>query len=92
VSFAHQPLGHLAIPIEPLRLEVRPVRSANLRAFIPIETQPPQPVKNSLNLVPRRSLDVSVLNAQDEDAPRAPGVQPVEERRSGTANMKVSGG
>src|SRR5258708_4414570 len=42
-------IGHRAMPVETLRLKVRPEGTANERAFIPIEPQPTHPIEDALN-------------------------------------------
>ena len=83
---------HRAIAIEPLGLKVRTVRAADLRALVPVETEPAQAVENALDHVRRRALDVGVLDAQDEDAAVPAREEPVEERGAGAADVQVAGG
>ena len=56
--------------IQALRLEVR--------AFIPIDAEPSQPVENSLDQFRAIALDVGILDAQDHRAALAARKEPVE--------------
>ena len=89
---ASETLGRGPVSVEPLRLEVRRVRPADVRAFVPVESQPAQAVEDARDHLVRRALDVGVLDPQDEHAAMAPRVQPVEERRAGAADVQVAGG
>ena len=88
----YEPIGHGAIPIEALRLKVRAVGSVDVRALVPIQPEPPKAVENAFDHVGRGSLDVGVLDSQDEHAAGPPGEQPVEERRPRAADVQISGG
>src|SRR5687767_2441635 len=68
------------------------MRSAGDRTFIPGEPEPAEPVENPRDHVRRRSLDVGVFDAQDEDAAMAPRVEPVEKRGAGAADVEVACG
>ena len=81
-----------AIALEPLRLEIGRVRTADLRPFIPVEPEPSQAVENAGDHVGRRALDVGVFDAQDERAAVPPRVEPVEERRARAADVQIAGG
>ena len=67
------------------------MRSADVRALVPVEAEPAQPVEDAGDHVGRRALDVGVFDAQDERAAVAPRVEPVEERRAGAADVQVTG-
>src|SRR5262249_582967 len=77
--------------IATVRLQVRFVRSADDRPFIPVEAEPSHPFENALDHFVRRALGVGVLDAQDEDAAVTPREEPVEERRSRAADVKITG-
>ena len=68
------------------------MRSADVGALVPVEPEPAQPVEDAGDHLPRGPLGVGVLDAQDERAAVAPGVEPVEERRAGAADMQVARG
>ena len=82
----------VAVPVQPLRLEVRRVRAAHLGPLVPVQPQPAQPVQDAGDHVGRRALDVGVFDAQHEHAAVAAGVEPVEERRAGAADVQVARG
>src|SRR5687767_3198026 len=87
-----QLLSRGAIAIEPLGLKVRRVRAANLRPFVPIDAQPPQSIEDTGDHFGLVTLDVGVLNAQDERAAVAARIEPIEQGSPGATNMKITGG
>ena len=60
--------------------------------LVPVEAQPAEALEDAGHHVGRRALDVGVLDAQDERAAGAAGVQPVEERGARAADVQVAGG
>ena len=88
----HETIGHRAVAIEALGLEVRRVRSADVRPLVPVEAEPAQAVHDSRDHLPRRTFGVGVLDAQHERAAVPAGIQPVEQRRAGAADVQVAGG
>src|SRR5262249_52678783 len=82
---------HRTMTIDPLRLEIRAERTADERAFIPIESQPAHSVENATDHFSRRTLEVSVFDTQDEHAAAAPGEQPVEKCSAGAADVEIAG-
>ena len=70
--------GRGAVLLEPLRLEIRRVRPVDVRSFVPIEPEPAQSIENASDHLVRRALDVGVLDAKNEDAAMAAGIEPVE--------------
>ena len=66
--------------------------AADLRAFVPVETEPAQAVEDALDHLRRRALGVGVFDAQHEHAAEPPREQPVEEGRAGAADVQVAGG
>ena len=91
-SLRDEGVRHRAMPIAPLRLKVRPVRPADLRPFVPVQTKPAQPVEDAVHHFVRRALGVGVFDAQHEDAAEAPREQPVEQRRARAADVQVARG
>ena len=83
---------HRAMTIDALRLQIRTVAAADLRALIPVEPQPAQTVEDPGDHLVRRPLDVGVLDAQHKDAAEPTREQPVEQRRARAANVEVAGG
>ena len=81
-----------AVAIEPLRLEVRRMRAADFGALIPVDAEPAQAVENAGDHLGLRALDVGVFDAKDEGAAVTAGVEPVEQRRAGAADVEVAGG
>ena len=61
------------------------------RLAVPIEPEPFEPVENRLDRRLRRPFAVGVLDAQQELAAEALGVEPVEQRRARAADMQEAG-
>ncbi len=91
-SRAEQLRGVRLIEMQPLRLPVRTVRAADVGPFVPVEPEPAQVAHDRGLRLARRSLDVGVLDAQDEGAAGAAREQPVEQRRAGVADVQLPGG
>ena len=72
--------------------DIRAVGAAHVRAFIPIEAQPAQPVHDGLDGPPHGALLVGVLDAQNKPAAMLAGEQPVIERGARPADVEVAGG
>ena len=90
-ALLHERVAVRPVLVEPLRLEVRGVRPADVRPFVPVEAEPAQAVDDPRDHLPRRSLGVGVLDAQHERAAMPPREQPVEERRARAADVQVAG-
>ena len=73
-------------------MKIGPEIPAGVRAFIPVQTEPAQPIVNRL----RRDFGVPgpvcVLDAQDERAAGMFGVEPIEKRGARAADVEVTGG
>ncbi len=82
-----QLLRRRAVAIETLRLEIRRVRAADLRALVPVDPQPAQAVENPGDQFGLRPFDVGVFNTQDERAAMAPRIEPVEQGGARAADM-----
>ena len=72
-------------------MKVRRVRAANLRTFIPVDAEPAQPIEDSGDHLGLGALHVGVFDAQDERAAVTTGVEPVEKRSAGAADVQVAG-
>src|SRR6185503_423053 len=70
-----------AVDMKTLGLPVRTELAALLYPFVPVQPHPPQVFDDGLLRLPSRSLDVRVLDAQDERAARPAREKPVEQRR-----------
>ena len=72
------------------RLKVGRERTVHIRTLVPIEAEPPKPVKDRLE----RSLDVAlavgIVNPHYELTPVVPREEPVEERRPNTADVQIA--
>ena len=90
-ALGDEAVRHVAIAIEPLGLKVRSVRSADQRAFVPVEAEPAQAVENAFDHRRGRPFGVGILNSQHEGAAMAPCEEPIEQRRAGAADVEVAG-
>ena len=91
VAVRQKAFGRGLVAIEPLGLEIRPVRSADLGTLVPLEPQPAQALENSADHLRRRTLEVGVFDAQDERAAVPPGEEIVEKRGTRAADVQVAG-
>jgi hypothetical protein len=82
----------LLIARPPLRLIVGRVRTADVRAFVPIDAQPAEAVQDRGERFVDVSLRVGVVDPQNELAAVPAGEQPVEERRAHAADVQIAGG
>ena len=82
---------HRTIAIEAFGLKVRPVGSADVRPFVPVEPEPPQAVEDAFDHLARRAFGVGIFDAQDEHTAVAAREKPVEERGSGAADVQIAG-
>ena len=74
-----------------LRLEVRGMRPADPRPFVPIDPQPLEPREDRLERFLDIPLRVGVVDAEDERPAMPPRVQPVEQRRADAADVEITG-
>ena len=87
-----QPADRRLVAFEPLRLEVRFVRPADLDPFVPVQPEPTQ-VFGDLPLgAGHVALGVRILDAQDERSAGLPGEQPIEQRRPRAADVQMARG
>ena len=77
---AKQLLGDLAMALGALKLAYR--------LAVPIESEPFQPIKNRVHRGLGRSLAIGVLDAEQERAAEALGVEPVEQSRARASDMQ----
>ena len=59
-----------------------------VRTFVPVEPKPPQRLSNCVDKLLGRLLGVGVLNPKDEGPARVAGEEPVEQCRTGSADME----
>ena len=71
-------------------MTIRALKLAD-RLAVPIQPQPFEPVENRLDRGLRRALAVGVLDAQQELAAEALGVEPVEQRGARAADVQKAG-
>ena len=78
-----QLLGDLAMALGALELADR--------LAVPVQAEPFEPVENRVDRRLRRAFAVGVLDAQQERAAEALGVEPVEQSRARAADMQEAG-
>ena len=78
-----QLLGDLAMALGALELADR--------LAVPVQAEPFEPVENRVDRGLRRALAIGVLDAQQERAAEALGVEPVEQSRARAADMQEAG-
>ena len=92
VAAAEQLIGVRGVQVQPFRLPIGAVHPAHVGPLFPIETEPAQVLENPDLGFLGRSLDIGILDAQDERTVLAVREQPVEECRARVTHMKVAGG
>ena len=85
-------LGGVFIELQALRLVVRPIVAADIGAFVPVQLQPAQGIKDVLLRPLHLAGDVGVLDADDELAAVATGEEPVKQSRADIAHVGIAGG
>src|SRR5262245_40375076 len=78
--------------MQALRLTIGTVHAADVRPFVPIKPEPAQILENADLGFLRRSLDVGILDAQDERPVLAVREKPVEQGSARVTDVKVTGG
>jgi hypothetical protein len=91
VSRLNQPPHRGLVIFNPLRLEVGCVRPLNSRAFVPVESEPVQAIKNGLQDFGQVTLGVGVVDPEDEPAAVLTGEQPVIEGGADQPKMERAG-
>src|SRR6185436_4417802 len=84
-------LGVGAVQMEPLRLTVRSASAADVRPFVPVQTEPAEIPEDGRLGFGGRPLDVGILDAEHELAARPARHQPVEERGARIADVQLPG-
>ena len=92
MSGFQQPLGSVDIKVIALRLKVRAIRTADLRALVPVDAEPAEPVEDGLKCLGLVAFSVRVVDAQDELAAVPSGQQPVEQGGADAADVEITGG
>ena len=82
-------LGQQALGVGPVAGGVLALEE---RALVPGEAEPAEPVEDDPGVRLGAALAVGVLDAEHEGAAGVPGVEPVEERGAGAADVEVAGG
>jgi hypothetical protein len=75
-----------------LALKVGPETATGMRAFIPIEPEPAQPVVNGLRGFLGVAGAVGILDAQDKSAASVFRVEPVKQSGARAADMEIASG
>ena len=88
VALGEQPIGVGAVDVEPLRLTVRRVRSADVGALVVIDAEPPQILEHAGDGFLGDPARVGVLEPQDELAAVVAGEEPREQRAPHVADVQ----
>src|SRR5690606_24925616 len=86
-----QPRGRRLMPLGPLALVIRLMRTADLRPLVPVDPQPAKPPEDRLQRFGDIPLSIGVIDAQHKTAAALPRQQPVEKRGANPADMQVAG-
>ncbi len=76
-------VGRSPVPIEPIGLVV---------FLVPVDPQPSEAVVNRRHQLRAAPIGIGVFDAQHHHPSGVPSVEPVEQRRTGTADVQVAGG
>ena len=76
---------------QPFRLEVRTVRAAGVRSFIPVQAQPAVSSQQRIKRAGHYPPPVGIFDTQNERPAVMAGEQIVKQRRPQSANGQVSG-
>src|SRR5207244_13324353 len=82
-----QALGMGVVDVQTLGLPVAPGR----RALVPVEPEPAHRVQDRLDRLVRRPGAIGVLDPEHEHAAMVAREEPVEERRTGAADVEMTG-
>ena len=92
LALGNQALGSLAVDGQALRLPVRAVLAADLRALVPVKAQPTHGAQDDLRVLVGGAGGVGVVDAQNEGAASGAGKGPVVDRSARAAHMELAGG
>jgi hypothetical protein len=92
IPLRNKALSYVTVNIKALRLNIGGVFTPHLRSLIPVKTQPPQGIKDSLHRPLNLAGDIGILNADDEATAVVAGKQPVKQSRPDIAHMGITGG
>jgi hypothetical protein len=92
ISLRNKALGYVTVNIKALRLNIGGVFTPHLRSLIPVKTQPPQAVKDSLHRPLNLAGDIGILNTDDEATAVVTSKEPVKQGRPDIAHMGITGG
>jgi hypothetical protein len=92
MSLLHQLLRGALVEVQALGLDVRGMRSLDLRPFVPVQPQPPEGVQGGFHRPWDNALLVGILYPQNKDPAMVAGEEPVEEGRPEVAHVGLAGG
>src|SRR5690606_32290118 len=84
-------LDHVAVDLSALRLAVRPVRTTDVDALVPVDAQPAQTVEQLLVALLAVARRIGVLDAEHELAAGVPRVGPIEQGGADEADVGSAG-
>src|SRR5262249_49074573 len=79
------------VTVQPLRLIVRPMGSAYLGAFVPVEAEPAEAVEDRLQRLRHVTLLIRVVDTENELTAVLAGVEPVEQGGANAADVEETG-
>ncbi len=92
LSLFYQPLGMLAIDVQPIALTIRRKGATKIGTFLPIDAEPLQVFEKLVFVAGFATLEIGVFDAQDHGALRFAGEQPVIECGAGVAHVQLPSG
>ena len=78
------------VPVGPLGLVVRGIRPPDFRAFIPIDSQPSQPVQDGPQGLVNIPLLIGIVDAKDELSAVMARKEPAEQCRPHASNVEIA--
>jgi hypothetical protein len=87
LAFLHQLVRNPLVNLQPLRLVIRRIGTADFGSLVPVQPQPAQRVQNRLLGAFYKARAVGIFDSHDEFAPVMAGEDPVEQRGANVAHM-----
>ncbi len=78
------------VDIFPLRLQIRPVRTANFRPLVPVNPKPTQVIYHLLHSCGRIALGIGIFDSKNKDPTHPPGEKPVKQSCPGSTHMQIT--
>ncbi len=91
IALRDKAVGSGLIEVESLRLKIGAIIAADLRSFIPVQTQPAQTLQVGFQRTGGDAGDIRILDAEDERAAGMTGKKPIEHSRAHIADLRAAG-